>query len=255
MQDEKIITLNAQNIATEHICCAIGNDSENLSRANTKKEWLKKEFSKGHVFKKFDVRGKCFIEYCPAEQAWFSVNADGYTFIQCFWVSGKFKGTGMGAKLLEECEKDSLNTNGLVIISSKKKKPFVSDKKYMLSNGFSVCDSGTGDFELLVKKFNPQAADPRFTDSARLGIINQSQAMTFIYSDMCPFAPVYSKIMANTAQEMGIAVETIKLSSPEHARQTGVLYGIFSLYDKGRFITNELMTEEKFRDYLKKLGY
>jgi len=255
MQDEKIITLNAQNIATEHICCAIGNDSENLSRANTKKEWLKKEFSKGHVFKKFDVRGKCFIEYCPAEQAWFSVNADGYTFIQCFWVSGKFKGTGMGAKLLEECEKDSLNTNGLVIISSKKKKPFVSDKKYMLSKGFSVRDSGTGDFELLVKKFNPQAADPRFTDSARLGIINQSQAMTFIYSDMCPFAPVYSKIMANTAQEMGIAVETIKLSSPEHARQTGVLYGIFSLYDKGRFITNELMTEEKFRNYLKKLGY
>ncbi|HQF34114.1 MAG TPA: YoaP domain-containing protein [Petrotogaceae bacterium] len=255
MQDEKIITLNAQNIATEHICCAIGNDSENLSRANTKKELLKKEFSKGHVFKKFDVRGKCFIEYCPAEQAWFSVNADGYTFIQCFWVSGKFKGTGMGAKLLEECEKDSLNTNGLVIISSKKKKPFVSDKKYMLSKGFSVCDSGTGDFELLVKKFNPQAADPRFTDSARLGIINQSQAMTFIYSDMCPFAPVYSKIMANTAQEMGIAVETIKLSSPEHARQTGVLYGIFSLYDKGRFITNELMTEEKFRNYLKKLGY
>ena len=54
MQDEKIITLNEQNIDSEHICCAIGNDAENLSRASMKKEWLKKEFSKGHVFKKFD---------------------------------------------------------------------------------------------------------------------------------------------------------------------------------------------------------
>lgn len=30
MQDEKTITLNEQNIDSEHICCAIGNDAENL---------------------------------------------------------------------------------------------------------------------------------------------------------------------------------------------------------------------------------
>ena len=40
--DYKIISVNNKNIENEHICCAIGNDKENLERANRKKEWMKK---------------------------------------------------------------------------------------------------------------------------------------------------------------------------------------------------------------------
>lgn len=33
----EIITVNNENIDTEHICCAIGNDAKNVKRAETKK--------------------------------------------------------------------------------------------------------------------------------------------------------------------------------------------------------------------------
>ena len=35
-----------------------------------KKEWLKQRFAEGLVFYRSTERGKCFIEYIPAENAW-----------------------------------------------------------------------------------------------------------------------------------------------------------------------------------------
>jgi GNAT superfamily N-acetyltransferase len=143
MVEEKleIVTVNAANIDSEHICCAIGNDATNVKRANTKKAWLKDRFPEGHTFKKFDVRGKVFIEYVPAEYAWFPIEAFGYVFIQCLWASGRYKGKGYGSKLLEECEKDCKDTNGLVVVTGRKKLPFTVDKKFYLKKGFEVCDT------------------------------------------------------------------------------------------------------------------
>ncbi len=45
---------------------------------------MKNNFDKGLVFKRFDVRGKAFIEYIPAENAWCPITADNYIFINCF---------------------------------------------------------------------------------------------------------------------------------------------------------------------------
>ena len=33
-------------------------------------------------------RGKCSIEYIPAENAWVPIAADGYLYINCLWGSG-----------------------------------------------------------------------------------------------------------------------------------------------------------------------
>lgn len=40
----KIIQITEQNIDTEHICCAIGNDKVNKLRAESKKDWMKQQF-------------------------------------------------------------------------------------------------------------------------------------------------------------------------------------------------------------------
>lgn len=88
-----------------------------------KKAWLKERLDEGLVFLKCNVRGKCFIEYIPAEYAWAPVEADGYMYIDCLWVSGQFKGHGYSTLLLDECIRDSKEKGkkGLVILSSKKK--------------------------------------------------------------------------------------------------------------------------------------
>jgi len=82
-EEYDLINLSLENIDNEHICCAIGNDAVNKRRAEEKKDWLRERFKQGHRFKKADLRGKVFIEYCPAEIALFPIEAEGYMFIQC----------------------------------------------------------------------------------------------------------------------------------------------------------------------------
>ena len=136
----EIITLTNENLEREHICCAISNNKD--CQVSAKKSWLAERFDDGLVFKKADVRGKCFIEYMPAEKAWAPIEANGYMYINCLWVSGKFKGQSNSNLLLDACIKDSKEKGkkGLVILSSKKKMPFLSDPSYLQHKGFTIAD-------------------------------------------------------------------------------------------------------------------
>lgn len=93
----KRVTL--ENIEEEHICCAIS-DKKGETCVASKKAWLKERLKEGLVFEKLDVRGKVFIEYLPAEYAWVPVDADGYYYIDCLWVSGQYKGQCSSSWLL-----------------------------------------------------------------------------------------------------------------------------------------------------------
>lgn len=68
------IKVTNENIDKEHICCAISNNND--IQVSSKKEWLKEQFREGLVFLKSAERGKCFIEYLPAENAWNPIVAD-----------------------------------------------------------------------------------------------------------------------------------------------------------------------------------
>ena len=72
------IKVTNENIDKEHICCAISNNND--IQVSSKKEWLKEQFREGLVFLKSAERGKCFIEYLPAENAWNPIAADGYMY-------------------------------------------------------------------------------------------------------------------------------------------------------------------------------
>ena len=85
------IRITDDNIEKEHICCAMSG-----KQGVIKKEWLKQRFKEGLVFCRSTERGKCFIEYIPAENAWVPIQADGYFYIDCLWVSGSMKGGQRG---------------------------------------------------------------------------------------------------------------------------------------------------------------
>lgn len=61
------IQITKENIDKEHICCAMSG-----KQSLAKKEWLKQRFAEGLVFYRSVERGKCFIEYIPAENACYS---------------------------------------------------------------------------------------------------------------------------------------------------------------------------------------
>ena len=116
----EFIRVTGENIEKEHICCAISNNND--VQVSSKKAWLNERFDDGLVFLKSSERGKCFIEYIPAENAWNPIVADGYMYIDCLWVAGSLKGHGYGADLLNACIEDSKGKGktGLCILSSKK---------------------------------------------------------------------------------------------------------------------------------------
>ena len=62
------IKVTSENIDKEHICCAISGNND--IQVSSKKAWLSERFEDGLVFLKSTERGKCFIEYIPAENAW-----------------------------------------------------------------------------------------------------------------------------------------------------------------------------------------
>ena len=86
------IRVTSENIEREHICCAISNNND--IQVLSKKAWLSERFEEGLVFLKSTERGKCFIEYIPAENAWNPILAEGYMYIDCLWVAGSLKGHG-----------------------------------------------------------------------------------------------------------------------------------------------------------------
>ena len=123
------IQVTNENIENEHICCAISNNKE--IQVSSKKAWLKECFDDGLVFLKSVERGKCFIEYIPAENAWNPIIADGYMYINCLWVAGSFKGNGYSTDLLNACIEDSRakGKTGLCILSSAKKKTLTAESR------------------------------------------------------------------------------------------------------------------------------
>ena len=97
------------------------------------KEWLKQRFNEGLVFYRSEERGKCFIEYIPAENAWVPIDADGWIYINCLWVAGSLKGHGHSGNLLSECIRDAKEQGrkGICILSAEgRKREFLADPSF-----------------------------------------------------------------------------------------------------------------------------
>lgn len=239
------IRVTNENIESEHICCAISNNRD--IQVASKKAWLSARFDEGLVFLKSVERGKCFIEYIPAENAWNPIVADGYMYIDCLWVSGAFKGHGYSNDLLGECIKDSKakGKKGICILSSEKKKPFLADPKYLKHKGFTVCDKAENGIWLWYLPFTPDADKPRFKDCAKYPHIDKKGYVLY-YTSQCPFNAKYVPILEKTALEHGIPFKAIHIESKADAQNAPTPVTTYALFCDGAYITNEQMNDTKF---------
>ena len=248
-----IVSVDASNINTEHICCAIS-DKKGETCVSSKKEWMKNQFKEGLVFKKFDARGKVFIEYIPAENAWCPIEAEGYIFINCFWVSGQFKGQGYANKLLDECLNDAKaqNKKGLAILSSAKKMPFLSDSKYLEYKGFKICDTANPYYELLYLPFQENELKPKFKDCCKNASI-EDKGMVLYYTNQCPYTDKYVPLIAEIAKTKGQTIKLNKVESKEQAQNAPAPFTAYSFFYNGKFVTNEIFSGNKFAKFLEEI--
>lgn len=248
-----IITVTKENLEQEHICCAISNNND--CQVSAKKAWLTDRFADGLVFKKGDVRGKCFIEYIPAEMAWCPIEADGYMYIDCLWVSGQFKGQGYSNLLLEECINDSKEKGkkGLVILSSKKKMPYMSDPKFLKYKGFSVADTAEPYYELMYLPFCETTSKPRFKKAVKTPKIDK-QGFVLYYSHQCPFTAKYVPLIEAIAKAKGVEFNVIRFETAEQAQNAPAPFTSYSLFYNGEFMMNEILSDKKFEKILAEKG-
>ncbi len=241
--------LDQSNIDSEHLCCAIG-DPKHQEGVDRKKEWIRSKLSDGHVFRKLNVRGKTFIEYEPVETAWVPIEGTNYLYIYCLWVAGSFKGQGIAKELLEYAIDDAKakDKNGICTVVTKKKKPFLGEKKFFEHFGFTTIDS-INDDELLALSFK-EAEKPHFSETARAMKIDDPD-FTIYYSNECPYVEYEVKELTEHAKEIGLNLHLIHVDSLEKAKKMPCFFNNWANFYKGEFISNTILNANALDKLLK----
>ena len=244
------IRVTKDNLDKEHICCAISSNKD--VQVISKKEWLRDRFDDGLVFLKSVERGKCFIEYIPAENAWNPIDADGYMYIDCLWVAGSFKGHGYSNELLEMCIEDSKEKGkkGLCILCASKKKPFLSDPKFLKYKGFMPCDEASNGIELWYLPFGETKDKPKFKECAKHVSIDELGYVLY-YTSQCPFNAKYVPMLEECALKHNIPFKAIHITNKEQAQSVPTPITTYALFHDCRYLTNEQMNVNKFLRLIK----
>lgn len=241
------INITPKNISSEHLCCAIA-DKKHQCGVAAKKQWLSERIKEGHVFRKLDEKGKVFIEYAPLETAFVPIDGQNYLYIYCLWVSGSFKGKGHGRALLEYCIADAKANGkaGICVLTSGKKTPFLSDKKFFMKFGFEVVDA-VGEYELLALPFS-DGATPVIRQNARQQTTD-SLNLVIYYSMQCPYIPNCIEQVRQYCSMHGISHELIAVDSLDKAKNVPCVFNNWAVFHNGKFVSLHLLNET----YLKKL--
>ena len=237
------VKLTQENISDEHICCAIA-DKKCQVGYQKKKDWLSSQFASGYTFLKEDVRGKVFIEYVPIEASWLPLQGANFMVINCFWVSGQYKGKGNGRNLLSQAMNDASTMDGLVAITGDKKRPFMSDPKFLAHQGFEVIDEAPPFFRLWGLRTNLDAEYPTIMPSAKQGSCPDNGGITAYYSNTCPFTDLHTgQNLRNYANSKGIPIEITHIDSQAAGHKMPIPWIINSIFYRGELVTLEMKAD------------
>lgn len=175
--------------------------------------------------------------------------------INCFWVSGQYKGLGHGYNLLQSVIEDAKKQqkSGIITIVGTKKFHFMGDTKWFLKHGFEEIDKLPNGFSLLALKFNKNDKNPFFNDCTKKDSFQYKDGMVAYYSNRCPYTEYYVNGMLRVlAEENNIPLKVIKFESQEQAQCSPTPATIFSLFLNGEFITTDMSicTDSKFKKLL-----
>lgn len=250
--EEQWIELTPENLAQQHVCCAIG-DPKHKEGVAAKKKWLQARLAEGHVFRRLDERGKVFIEYAPLETAWVPVLGENYLYIYCLWVAGAFKGKGYGKALLEACILDAKaqGRSGVCVLSAGKKRPYLSDKKFLQHVGFTAVDTAGDGYELLALSFD--GTRPRFTQAAKSQTIPQRE-LTIYYSPQCPYICNCVQQVRRYCAAQGMPLRLMAVDDLEKAKAVPCVFNNWAVFYQGKFQTLQLLNENALKKLLAAAG-
>ncbi len=250
MEKVAITRVTPQNAKEETLFCVKDVKS---SAFECKHKWFTERYSEGlriNILNGENDRMIGVIEYVPADSAWRPVDAHEFMFIHCMDVySKKDRNQGYGSLLVEECEKQALanGMSGVCVMASKGS--WMADSDLFSKNGYEVVDQ-RGRFDLLSKKWNGKAINPKLRDWETQQ--SQYQGWHLIYADQCPWHEKSVEAMLHTAADFEVDLQVEKLTTAEEAKSAPSGFGVFSLMHDGQLVEDHYLSATRFRNILKK---
>jgi hypothetical protein len=254
MNEAEIHDMNAENIFEYGFCMARSKEHEGGRR---KAEWFKKRLAEGMKYKVLYAKDKGaigMIEYIPGEYAWRSIEADSYMVIHCLCIFAKsFRNKGYASLMIDECLKDAKNAkkHGVAVVT--RKGTWMAGKEIFLKKGFEVADKAVPDFDLMVKKFQKDAASPKFKSQWEKVLKKYPEGLTILWSDQCPYiAKSMKEITEMIGPRYGIKANIIEMKNYEQAQNAPSPYAIFSLIYNGKLLAFHPISSKRFMNIMDK---
>jgi hypothetical protein len=251
MEKFKIVSVDESNITEHAPTCFLNPKNEGYQ---IKRDWLNQRFSEGMKIKLLYVEGEKksvgFIEYVPGEFAWRAVDAKGYMFIHCVWISkNKFKNKGYASVLVEDCENDAKeqNLNGVAVVTSEGS--FMSGKDLFIKNGFKSIASVKPTFELMMKSFK-DGPEPKINDWETQ--LSKYKGLNIVYSKQCPWVVRFIHELDEIIKKENLKVKITEMKTAKQAQDAPSLYASFNLINDGKLLADHYISNRRFMNIIKK---
>ena len=236
---EEFINLTKENIDSEHLCCIIRSKKPHPG-VEAKRRWLRERIGEGHIFRKLNQKGCCFIEYAPLETAWVPVTGDNFYYIYCLWITGEFKGKGYGKALLNYCisQAKANGKSGVCMLGAKRQKNWLSNQAFAEKYGFKTVDETESGYRLLALSFD--GSEPHFNENAKKERIANNE-LTVYYDMQCPYILQKIDEIKDYCELNEIPLKLEQVDTLQKAKDLPCVFNNFGAFYNGRFETVNLL--------------
>ncbi len=216
--------------------------------------WFKRYYPLGLRIKALIAKDGSYqgmIEYLPGEYAHRPVDAEGYLFIHCVFVGFKkeHKGRGYATAMIEAVIREAMDAgkNGVAVVT--RKGSFMIDAPIFLKLGFEVADRAKPDFQLLVKRFHPDIAAPRFKSMNN----HYDHGLTILRSPQCPYTEKNVMEMMRVAKaDFRLDPQLIDLDDHNAAQKSPCPFGTFCIVHEGEVVAHHPISRKRFENIMTK---
>ena len=190
-----------------------------------------------------------YVEWLPGEHAWRGVDASGYMFIHCVWTYFKqYQNKGQGKLLIQACLDDARKAKMQGVATVARARPWLAGSALFLKHGLEVVDTAPPDYELLVKKLDRSAPNPRFRGNWQRRLKKYGSGLTIIRAEQCPHSIRFSdKIAAAAEATYGLKPRMVTLKTWRQARAAPTPFAVFAVIYGGELVADHHISVRRFQ--------
>jgi GNAT superfamily N-acetyltransferase len=244
----RVVEVTSDNLSDTPVCGI--KDREHEGR-QAKERWLRLGLKQGlRARVLLTEKGSQFgyAEWLPGEQAWRGVDASGYMLLHCIWTFyTKYQNRGHGAALVQACLDDAREAGMRGVATVARDRPWLAGSALFLKEGFELADTAPPDYELLVKKLDPGAPDPRFRGDWTGRLKRYGSGLTIIRAEQCPHSIRFAeKVAARARTRFGLEPRMITLRTWRQAQAAPTPFTVFAILYDGELVADHHVSARRF---------